>query len=113
MGKCQYCGKQTQTTQQFCSKECEMQYLQTQEKDERSAKWFILGILLGVVVLFVGTIRSDSFLLSAAIAVMGVTVTALPMPTPQTVAWLGYRKAKFVVRLLGIAMIVTAVWIAM
>ena len=40
-------------------------------------------------------------LIGAAIGLMGLTVIGLPLATPETIGWLGYRPARRLARALG------------
>ena len=54
MGKCRYCGKERKSNFEFCNNECENSYKKRIEKDRHKIKYFMLGILLIVVGIWVG-----------------------------------------------------------
>ena len=45
------------------------------------------------------------------IAVMGIDVVLLPFTTPETAAFWGYEKAKFVGRILGVVLVAVGIWV--
>lgn len=44
------------------------------------------------------------------IVIMGTTVVLLPFTTPETTAFLGYRKAKLIGKISGILIIAAGIW---
>ena len=52
MKKCKYCGKKLKDNFEFCNSKCENCYEKMMDKDSHKIKYFILGIILGFVVMF-------------------------------------------------------------
>ena len=81
------------------------------DKDSHKIKYFILGIILGFLVMFYGIISNNNvFIIGIGIIVMGMDVVLLPFTTPETINFLGYKKSKFAGRISGILLIVVGVW---
>lgn len=113
MKKCRYCGKELNCNFEFCSNECESSYRKIIEKDRHKIKYFILGIILGFLVILYGVISNSDFIIGVGIIVMGVDVVSLPFTTPETITFLGYQKSKFVGRILGILLIAVGIWVGL
>ena len=111
MKKCRYCGKELNSNFEFCSNECENSYRKIIEKDRQKIKYFMIGIILGFLVMFYGIISNNNvFIIGIGIVVMGIDVVLLPFTTPETINFLGYKKSKFAGRISGILLIVVGVW---
>ena len=111
MKKCRYCGKELNGDTEFCSNECESSYNKAMEKDEPKVKYFIFGIILGFLVMFYGIVSNSRFLIGMGSIVMGIDVVLFPFTTPETTAFLGYQKSKFVGRIAGILLIAVGIWV--
>lgn len=111
MKKCKYCGKEISSSFEFCCNKCENDYTKNIEKAEGKIKYFIIGIIIGFLVMFYGVLSNSDFIIGAGIIVMGIVVVVLPFATPETVALLGYQKSKFVGRILGILLIAVGLWV--
>ena len=111
MKKCRYCGKERNSNSEFCSNECENSYRKIIEKDRHKIKYFILGIILGFLVMLYGVISNSDFIIGVGIIVMGIDVVSLPFTTPETTAFLGYQQSKFVGRILGILLLAVGIWV--
>lgn len=84
------------------------------KRDEQKTKYFIFGILIGfLMVLFSIFMGNNNTVMASGIIIMGITIMAFPLCTPETVKLLGYRKSKQLGRILGIIMIVLGIWIKM
>jgi predicted nucleic acid-binding Zn ribbon protein len=111
MKKCRYCGKELNSNFEFCSNECENSYRKIIEKDRQKIKYFMIGIILGFLVMFYGIISNNNvFIIGIGIVVMGIDVVLLPFTTPETINFLGYQKSKFAGRISGILLIAVGVW---
>ena len=111
MKKCRYCGKELNSNFEFCSNECENSYRKIIEKDRQKIKYFMIGIILGFLVMFYGIISNNNvFIIGIGIIVMGIDVVLLPFTTPETINFLGYQKSKFAGRISGILIIAVGVW---
>ena len=111
MKKCKYCGKKLNDNFEFCNSKCENCYEKMVDKDNHKIKYFILGIILGFLVMFYGIISNNNvFIIGIGIIVMGIDVVLLPFTTPETIYFLGYQKSKFAGRISGILLIVVGVW---
>lgn len=113
MKKCRYCGKELNSSFEFCSNECENSYRKIIEKDRHKIKYFILGIILGFLVMLYGVISNSDFIIGVGIIVMSIDVVSLPFTTPETTAFLGYQKSKFVGRILGILLLAVGIWVGL
>ena len=75
MKKCKYCGKKLKDNFEFCNSKCENCYEKMMDKDSHKIKYFILGIILGFVVMFYGIISNNNvFIIGIGIIVMGMDV---------------------------------------
>lgn len=110
MKKCRYCGKELNSNFEFCSNECENSYRKIIEKDRQKIKYFMIGIILGFLVMFYGITLNSDFIIGIGIIVMGIDVVLLPFTTPETIYFLGYQKSKFAGRISDILLIVVGVW---
>lgn len=43
----------------------------------------------------------------------GLTVIGLPLATPETIGWLGYRPARRLARALGVLLVLVGIWICL
>lgn len=111
MKKCKYCGKKISSSFEFCCHECENRYKKNIEKAESRIKYFIIGIIIGFLVMFYGVISNSDFIIGDGIIVMGIVAVVLPFTTPETAALLGYQKSRIVGRILGILLIVVGIWV--
>lgn len=111
MKKCRYCGKELNSNFEFCNKTCEGSYRKQIEKDKHKIKYFIFGIILGFLVMLFGVISSSNSIMGIGIVVMGIDVVLLPFTTPETTAFLGYEKAKFAGRILGVVLVAVGIWV--
>ena len=110
MKKCKYCGKKLNDNFEFCNSKCENYYEKMMDKDSHKIKYFILGIILGFLVMFYGIVTSRNCMIGSGIIVMGIDVVLLPFTTPETIYFLGYQKSKFAGRISGILIIAVGVW---
>lgn len=111
MKKCRYCGRELNSPLEFCCNECENNYRKIVEKDNRKIKCFIIGIIVGFLVMFYGILSNSDFIIGAGIILIGILVVLLPFATPETIVFLGYQKSKFIGRLLGMLLIVVGIWV--
>lgn len=112
MKKCRYCGKELSNNFGFCCNECEDKYRKMVEKDSRKVKYFIIGIMVGFLIMFYGILSNNTAIIGAGIILMGMIVAALPFTTPETIALLGYQKSKIVGKILGILLMITGIWVS-
>lgn len=110
MKKCRYCGKDLRSSYEFCCRECESNYRTSNEKDKRKIKYFIMGIIMGFLVMFYGVLLNNHFIMGAGIILMGIDVVILPFTTPETIACLGYQISKVAGRILGILLVIVGIW---
>ncbi|EEG75113.1 hypothetical protein [[Clostridium] hylemonae] len=110
MKKCRYCGKKLNIHIEFCCNECENNFRQLVEKDNRKIKYFILEIIVAFLVMLYGILSNSDFITGTGIILMGIVVVLLPFTTPDTIAFFGYRKSKFIGRILGMLLIVVGIW---
>ena len=113
MKRCKYCGKELNSNFEFCSDECKDNYRKITKKDAYKIKYFILGIIIGFLVMFYGVVSNTSPVIGAGIIVMGIDIVILPFTTPETTAFLGYRKSKVAGRILGILVIAVGIWVGL
>ena len=83
------------------------------EKAEGKIKYFIIGIIIGFLVMFYGVLSNSDFIIGDGIIVMGIVVVVLPFATPETVALLVYQKSNFIGRILGILLIAVGLWVGL
>ena len=72
------------------------------EKAEGKIKYFIIGIIIGFLVMIYGVLSNSDFIIGDGIIVIGIVAVVLPFATSETVALLGYQKSRIVGRILGI-----------
>ena len=113
MKKCRYCGKELDSDLEFCSNECENSNRKIIEIDRHKIKYFILGIILGFLVMFYGVVSSRNCMIGGGIIVMGITVVLLPFTTPETIALFGNKKSRFIGRILGMILIAVGIWMGL
>ena len=111
MEKCAYCGKPGKEKGKFCSDECKRRYEKELQKDQRNIRYFLLGIGIGILCLFAGTIIGRKWAEGGGLILTGLTIFIFPFTTPETVKWLGYKRAKVLGRTLGILVIAAGGWI--
>ena len=78
------------------------------EKAEGKIKYFIIGIIIGFLVMIYGVLSNSNFITGDGIIVMGIVAVVLPFATSETIALLGYQKSKIVGRILGILLVVVS-----
>ena len=78
------------------------------EKAEGKIKYFIIGIIIGFLVMIYGVLSNSDFIIGDGIIVIGIVTVVLPFSTSETVALLGYQKSKIVGRILGILLVVVS-----
>lgn len=81
------------------------------EKDKHKIKYFIIGIVVGFLIMLCGVVSNKDFTMGVGIALMGIVVVLFPFTTPDTVAILGYPKSKLVGRILGLILIIVGIWV--
>lgn len=95
----------------FCSDECKRRYEKELQKDQRNIRYFLLGIGIGILCLFAGAIIGRKWAEGGGLILTGLTIFIFPFTTPETVKWLGYKRAKVLGRTLGILVIAAGGWI--
>lgn len=100
------------TEKGFCSDACSDYYQNQIEKDRHVIRYFLVGLAVGIVVLFAGVFVNERNIIGAGILLMGVTIVAFPLTTPETIELLGYRKARIVGRILGVLTVVVGLWMS-
>ena len=113
MKKCGYCGKEVKGELDFCSDGCEKSYKDENEKDERRIKYFAGGIVLGLLVIAVSAFTKSVFMVGIGVIIMGIVEFLLPFTTPETIAFLGYKRAKTAGRIAGIVLIAVGIWVGL
>ena len=78
------------------------------EKAEGKIKYFIIGIIIGFLVMIYEVLSNSDFIIGDGIIVIGIVTVVLPFATSETVALLGYQKSKIVGRILGILLVVVS-----
>ncbi len=112
MKECKYCGREISKSFEFCCNKCENNYTKNMKKAKGKIKYFIIGIIIGFLVMLYGVFSNRDLIIGCGIADMGIVVAVLPFATPETGALLGYRKSRIVGRILGILLIVVGMWVA-
>ena len=110
MNRCGFCGKKTAPGESFCSQACQDRYGRAIKRDTAKTGWFLAGILLGIGVLFAGVFSQRDPLMGGGLLLLGATVVLLPLATPETVALLGWRRARLLARVLGLVLLGMGVW---
>ncbi len=124
--KCTYCHKNAtekipaeididSKEQYFCSGTCKQEIIEY-INEVKKGKGLFLGLILGSILIMVlanGIIIALKFdpqymlfVTFTALCVIGIAIIKYPFTTPQTVQWLGIKKAKILAKSLGLATIV-------
>ncbi len=111
MKKCGYCGKEITDEPDFCCEGCEERYKIENEKDERRVRYFAGGIFLGFLAIAVSAFTKSVCAIGIGIIIIGMDVLLLPFTTPETIAFLGYKRAKAAGRIAGIVLIAAGIWV--
>ena len=85
-------------------------YKEIANKDSHKIKYFIVGIIIGFLIMLYGVLSNNDFVIGAGIMLMGIVVLLLPFTTPETTSFFGYQKSKIIGRILGVLMIVIGIW---
>ncbi len=109
--RCSYCGKQLEINSNFCSNECKRNYERKIKQATKKIPYFLLGIILGFITMFIGILLSHTNIEGIGITIMGLTVIILPFTTPETTMLFGYQKAKLLGRILGILLVFIGIWV--
>ena len=73
MKKCKYCGKKLNGNFEFCNSKCENCYEKMVDKDSHKIKYFILGIILGFLVMFYGIISNNNvFIIGIGMSIIAI-----------------------------------------
>lgn len=82
------------------------------KKDEHKIKYFILGIIIGFLLVLIGVFKgNNNILMALGIMLTGTVIIIFPFCTPETVKLLGYKKSKSLGRILGAALIAVGIWV--
>lgn len=108
---CQYCGKSLGHHQRFCDDQCARKYDQSVAKDHFQIKYFFAGIMIGIIVLFIGAFSQADFYVGSGMMTIGITIIVLPLTTPDTIRIHGYKKARMIGRILGVLCVFFGIWI--
>lgn len=108
---CQYCGRHLEIGREFCDNNCAEHYKNRTENDSSKITYFIMGIIAGIIVMFMGIFTTHYLLVGAGIIIDGITITIFPFVTPETIGLFGYKKSRIAGRLLGIVAIIVGVWV--
>lgn len=123
MDKCFYCNKKIEfplpvevgkdkKIVNCCNDDCAKKVLAFYHFFEQKKILFYIGITLVMILLFVGPIvifkmkLLGNILLGLSLFLMGLTFLLFPFATPQTFQMLGIKKTIWLVRIIGICIIV-------
>lgn len=88
----------------ICSDQCEQEILKTLKNKRRTMVFtfgsLALSLVVGFALIFLGKPVLGTRLLFIG---MGLGIIFFPLPTPQTVSMFGLRKAKLIVRMIGVS----------
>ena len=82
MNKCKLCGKELHDNTLFCCDQCETNYKEIANKDSHKIKYFIVGIIIGFLIMLYGVLSNNNFVIGAGIMLMGIVVLLLPLKQP-------------------------------
>lgn len=108
---CRYCGKPLNNGLDFCGMECEKSYDKTVKCEQARVKYFAVGIIVGILVMFLGVFSGRHQVTGAGIIIAGITIVFLPFATPETSGLLGIRRSRVLGRILGLCAIAVGVWV--
>lgn len=108
---CKYCGKQLDSDKEFCGNDCAKHYEKMIAHDSPRIKYFIFGIIAGIIVMFLGVFTKNNLLMGAGLIIDGITITVLPFVTPETITFLGYKRSRILGRISGIVVIILGIWV--
>lgn len=125
---CSYCGKEItgpayydgnekEPSETYCSQACQQKHKEALQSIRKRMKWFAIGIVGSLLLIF-----SAAFMASAGkgghslaggggMILLGITLVLFPYCTPETYQKLGYVKASWLGRGLGILTGAFGVWI--
>lgn len=109
---CKYCGKKINRNLEFCCNECKNKYDKIVEGDNLKIKYFIVGVIVGFLIMLYGVCSENDFMIGIGIVLMGMTVILLPFTTPETTAFFGYQRAKVIGRTLGVLLTIVGIWVS-
>ena len=123
MSKCVYCNKNTDTlhpvvvgkdkeTVTCCCDDCDEKTLAFYQFVDRTKPLFIIGIVFSLLAIFAAVfvltaknLWLGGILLGSGFALLGLTVIIFPFGTPQTFELFGIRKTLWIVRIMGVIVI--------
>lgn len=91
--KCKFDGKEI-------SEECD--YRKNIEEDKKKLKYFVVGIIVGFLVMFFGIVSKNSFKMGIGLMLMGLVFVLLPFTNLEISTSLGYKRSKVTARIMGI-----------
>ena len=130
MGKCAYCNREVVgpvptsvgegTVLTCCCDDCKGRTLAFYRNFEKYKSLFIIGIILSVVLIFVGVFvnafTGSVFLLAvffaSGLAALGLICLLFPFATPETFSLLGIKKTVLAVRVMGVVIILASPLVA-
>ena len=65
------------------------------------------------LVIAVSAFTKSVFMVGIGVIIMGIVVFLLPFTTPETIAFLGYKRAKTAGRIAGIVLIAVGIWVGL
>lgn len=92
-------------TQAYCSKTCQLAHDKALNKIQKQLKWFYLGIILSILLLFASALSllpfQKNIIIGCGMLCLGMTLILFPFCTPETYQKLGYLKSTQIGRILG------------
>lgn len=109
--KCHYCGKEVSNHLEFCSSECHQRYIRDVEHDLKHIKYFTIGIIIGLIMVFYGVGFYKETIQGMGILFLSIVIMIFPFSTSETTTLFGYQKAKLFVRFLALILFLLGIWI--
>lgn len=111
--RCEYCHKVFDAAEgdHFCSKECKTAFDTYARADAGKAGFLLFCMVAGVIAMICGALFVGRALTGVGILLVGVAFLFCPFATPNMIQIFGYKRARFVVRLIGIVALVFGAYI--
>lgn len=118
MKKCEYCANEISYHEMYCSDECQMKANRYYERSEKLGRVFavintacVFGIPIGIFLMSVAKSVGVT-IASGSCVVLGILLILLPLPTEGMIRKFKLKKALFVTRMVGVAVIAMGAVIA-
>lgn len=102
--RCRYCSKVIDKSNRFCSDQCRKKYDEQERNDQRVIPFFLLGIIAGIVLVLAGSFMVSVFMMKGGVLICALTLMFWPLATPESIAALGYRYTRKIIRIVSLCL---------